>query len=311
MKKVHLIKKIFVSIYLLSTIPSMGQDLTHDWENSEIFRINKEEAHSTAIPFATIEEAKIAEWTASQYYKLLNGNWKFNWVSKPADRPIDFYKSEYDVTNWDEIPVPGNWQMYGYGIPIYINVKYPFVVVNPPYIPADNNPVGSYRKNFAIPDNWDGREIFIHFAGVRSAFYIWVNGKKVGYSQGSMTPAEFNITPYLKKGSNVLSVEVYRWSDGSYIEDQDMWRLSGIYRDVFLFSTPKVHIRDFFIKTDLDENYENVQLKVDVELKNYSLEQFDDISVEALLFDNTGEQVGEKIVNQNISVEGKGNAVLN
>ncbi|MCP5062661.1 MAG: DUF4981 domain-containing protein [Ignavibacteriae bacterium] len=200
--------------------------------------------------------------------------------------------------------------MYGYDIPIYVNVKYPFVVVDPPNIPYDNNPVGSYRKNFIIPDNWDGREIFIHFAGVRSAFYIWVNGKKVGYSQGSMTPAEFNLTPDLKKGGNTLAVEVYRWSDGSYIEDQDMWRLSGIYRDVYLFSTPQIHMRDFFIKTDLDKNYKNAQLIIDVELKNYSFEKYNDISIEAFLFDDTGNQVGDKMNQRNILVQNNGKRTI-
>ncbi|RLD55804.1 MAG: beta-galactosidase, partial [Bacteroidetes bacterium] len=241
---------ILITLSLYSSSNVYGQESVHNWENSEIFGINKEEAHSTAIPFATFEEAKEAEWKRSPYYKLLNGNWKFNWVPKPADRPENFYKIGYDISEWNEIPVPSNWQMNGYGIPIYVNVKFPFVIVDPPNIPHDNNPVGSYRRDFTIPDNWDDREIFIHFAGVKSAFYIWVNGEKVGYSQGSMTPAEFNLTSYLKKGKNVLAVEVYRWSDGSYIEDQDMWRLSGIYRAVFLFSTPKIHIRDFFIKTD-------------------------------------------------------------
>ena len=308
---------LFISaLIILSLISSSniyGQESTHDWENSEIFRINKEEAHNTAIPFATIKQAKDANWETSPFYKLLNGKWKFNWVPKPADRPLDFYKLEYDVTSWDEIPVPGNWQMYGYGIPIYLNTDYAFGVVNPPYIPHDNNPVGSYRRSFTVPDNWAEREIFIHFAGVKSAFYIWVNGKKVGYSQDSMTPAEFNITPYLKKGNNVLSVEVYRWCDGSYIEDQDMWRLSGIFRDVFLFSTPKIHIRDYFVKTDLDENYRNAKLSIDVELENYSDTKFGDYSVEALLLDNSGNQVGEKLkeLNINITANGKENIYLN
>jgi len=291
---------IFLTIHLEYNL--YGQELKNDWENSELFGINKEEAHNTAIPFATYQQAKEADWESSPFYKSLNGEWKFNWVPKPADSPLDFYKIGYDISEWNEIPVPGNWQMYGYGIPIYVNVKFPFVVVDPPNIPHNNNPVGSYRRDFTIPDNWDGRKIFIHFAGVKSAFYIWVNGAKVGYSQGSMTPAEFNLTPYLKKGNNILAVEVYRWSDGSYIEDQDMWRLSGIYRDVFLFSTPKVHIRDFFIKTDLDENYKNAQLKIAVELTNYSDENIDDIAIEAVLLDGTGSQVGKKMAKQNLSI---------
>ncbi len=293
---------IFFLIVLVPYKNNYAQAKSYDWENSEIFNINKEEAHCTFLPFKTPEEAIKGDWEDSPYYYSLNGKWKFTWVPKPTDRPTDFYKPKFDVSNWDEIPIPGNWQMYGYGIPIYVNVKYPFVKVNPPYIPHNNNPVGSYRRNFSIPKNWNGREIFIHFNGVRSAFYIWVNGKKVGYSQGSMTPAEFNLTPYLKNGNNILAVEVYRWSDGSYLEDQDMWRLSGIYRDVYLFSTPKLHIRDYFIKSNLDENYKDAQLEIDIELKNYSDEAFNNISIEAVLFDDARNQVGDKMSKSNISV---------
>ena len=284
-------KNIIFVLMLMPGLLSFGQNKINDWENSEVFGINKEEPHCTAIPFATVEQAKKADWSASPFIKYLNGNWKFHWVPKPADRPVDFYKTTYDVSSWDEIPVPGNWQMYGYGVPIYVNVKYPFVVVDPPHIPHDNNPVGSYRTEFTVPADWDKREIFIHFDGVKSAFYIWVNGQKVGYSQGSMTPAEFNLTPYLKKGKNTLAVEVYRWSDGSYLEDQDMWRLSGIYRDVYLFSTPKVHIRDFFVKTDLDDEYKNAQLTVDVSLKNYSDKKQKNLLVDAEVFDDKGNVV--------------------
>ena len=304
-------KIIFISLLVLISVHLgnnlYGQELQNDWENSEIFSINKEEAHSTAIPFANFEQAKKAVWEDSPYYKLLNGSWKFNWVPKPADRPLDFYKPDYDVSQWDEIPVPGNWQMHGYGIPIYTNTDYPFVVVNPPFIPHDNNPVGSYRRNISIPENWDGREVFIHFSGVKSAFYIWINGKKVGYSQGSMTPAEFNITPYLKKGNNVLAVEVYRWSDGSYLEDQDMWRMSGIFRDVYLFSTSKVHIRDFFVKTDLDENYKDAQLTIDVDLINYSEKKGNNYSIEALLLDADGNKMETSLNKAGLDLSENGN----
>jgi len=225
-----------------------------DWENPDVVGINKEPGHCTLIPYSGIETALKADRKASRFYKSLNGNWKFHWVNKPADRPLDFYKPDYDISTWKLIPVPSNWQMHGYGIPIYLNVPYPFPA-NPPYIPHDYNPVGSYRRKFTIPDDWKDRRIFLHFDGVKSAFYLWINGQKVGYSQDSMTPAEFNITQYLKSGENILSVEVYRWSDGSYLEDQDMWRLSGIYRNVYLFAAPQVHISDFFVRTDLDDSY--------------------------------------------------------
>lgn len=218
-----------------------------DWENSEMIGENKEPAHNTLIPYQDFKSALKRIPEESLYYKSLNGKWKFNWVRKPDDRPKDFFKIDYNTKEWDDIPVPSNWQMHGYGIPIYLNVRYPRSVNKKkiPSISHEYNPVGSYRTEFHIPDSWGNREIFIHFDGVKSAFYIWANGKKVGYSQGSMTPAEFNITEYLQKGVNILAVEVYRWSDGSYLEDQDMWRLSGIYRGVYLYSTPKVHIRNF------------------------------------------------------------------
>jgi len=257
-----------------------------DWENSEIFSINKQPAHSTFIPYASLDQAKTANRENSPFYKSLNGNWKFFWVAKPSDRPKEFYKPEFNVNKWNNIPVPGNWQMYGYGIPIYVNVQYPFGKPTPPYIPHENNPVGSYRTTFLIPQNWEKRNVFIHFAGVKSAFYIWVNGKKVGYSQGSMTPAEFNLTGFLKKGENILAVQVYRWSDGSYLEDQGMWCLSGIFRDVYLFSVSKLHISDFFVKTDLDKNYRNSTLEIDVNLKNLA-EISEKYRIEAHLLDPT------------------------
>ncbi len=260
-------------------------DLTNpDWENPDVVGINKEPGHCTLVPYSDIETAIKAERNASRFYKSLNGNWKFHWVRKPADRPRDFYKPEYNVSTWDEIPVPSNWQMHGYGIPIYLNVPYPFPP-NPPYIPHDYNPVSSYRKGFTISEEWKDRQIFLHFDGVKSAFYVWVNGQKVGYSQDSMTPAEFNITKYLKSGENILAVEVYRWSDGSYLEDQDMWRLSGIYRNVYLFATPQVHIRDFFIRTDLDDHYIDANLMIRPKLTNYTNSELKGWTVEAQLYD--------------------------
>ncbi|MHA1784004.1 MAG: sugar-binding domain-containing protein, partial [Candidatus Helarchaeota archaeon] len=239
-------------------------DIEFDWENLNIIGENKEPAHSTLLPYSSVENSRGGKQDDSPYFISLNGNWKFNWVKKPADRPKEFYKVEYNINDWDEIPVPSNWQLHGYGIPIYTNMRYPYSVKKRgiPNIDHDYNPVGSYRTKFIIPPNWGQREIFIHFDGVKSAFYVWVNGNKVGYSQGSMTPAEFNITKHVNEGENVLAVEVYRWSDGSYLEDQDMWRFSGIYRDVYLFSTNKIHVRDFFIRCEFDDAYQNALLKV-------------------------------------------------
>ncbi|MFX0103696.1 MAG: sugar-binding domain-containing protein, partial [Candidatus Hodarchaeota archaeon] len=186
-----------------------------DWENARVFGCNKEPAHNTLLPFADIETALGGKMETSPFYVSLDGYWKFHWVKRPAERPVDFYNPEYDVSGWDEIPVPSNWQMHGYGIPIYTNMKYPYSVNTRiwkiPSIDHEYNPVGSYRTEFTIPRAWADREVFIHFNGVKSAFYLWINGKQVGYSQGSKTPAEFNITKFLKEGTNVLAVEVYRW----------------------------------------------------------------------------------------------------
>ncbi|MCP2597894.1 DUF4981 domain-containing protein, partial [Candidatus Aminicenantes bacterium AC-335-L06] len=249
------------------------------------------------IPYATLRSALENVWGNSPYFKSLNGVWKFHWVERPSDRPKDFYKENYDISNWNKIPVPSDWQMQGYGVPIYTNSKYPFlsptISPNPPYIPHNYNPVGSYKRYFTIPDKWWGRQIFLHFGAVRSAFYVWINGKFVGYSQGSKTPAEFNVTKFLRKGKNSIAIEVYRWSDGSYLEDQDFWRLSGIERDVFLYSTPNVHIRDFFVIPDLDENYINGIFKFEVKLKNYLAEESEKHLLEVFLFNEKGKKVAE------------------
>ena len=261
-----------------------------DWENPGVIGLNKERAHCTLMPYASVEAALAGRREGSQFYRSLNGKWRFNWVRKPADRPKDFYKGDYDVSGWDEIPVPSNWQMHGYGRPIYTNMRYPFPA-NPPYIPHDYNPVGSYRREFTLPDSWDGREVFLHFDGVKSAFYLWVNGCLVGYSQDSMTAAEFNVTPYLKPGKNMVAAEVYRWSDGSYLEDQDMWRLSGIYRNVYLFATPKVHIRDFFVRATLDDQYRNGILMIRPKLATYGDVNARRWSVQAQLYDGQDKAV--------------------
>lgn len=258
-------KTIVTSVVLLSG--TMGTIHANDWENPRVFAINKEAARSTFVPFASVDRARDFDFVAdhnsvSSNYFSLNGTWKFNWVQKPAERPVDFYKPDYDVSGWDDFQVPANWELNGYGIPIYVNHPSEFEQ-NPPFIHHQYNPVGSYRKTIDLPDGWDKKEVFIHFGAVKSAFYLWVNGKKVGYSQGSKTPAEFDISPYLNSGKNVIAVEVYRWSDGSYLENQDMWRISGIERDVYLVARTKTHIRDYFVRAA------DGKLSIDVEISNY------------------------------------------
>jgi beta-galactosidase len=287
---------VILAAILLSSTSTTAQ--VHDWENPEMFDRNKEPAHCTLTPYPDVATASRQIREDSPYFKLLNGTWKFHWVKKPAHRPRDFYKPDYDVTKWHDIPVPSNWELQSHGIPIYTNVTHPFAPEdpNPPYIPHDYNPVGSYRTEFTIPAEWKGRQVFLHFDGVKSAFYLWINGEKVGYSQGSMTPAEFNITKYLRGGNNVLAAEVYRWCDGSYVEDQDTWRLSGIYRDVYLFSTPNVHLRDFFVRSDLDEQYRDGVLKITAKPRNYSDKTVGKHTVETLLLDASGKSVAESVL---------------
>lgn len=210
---------------LVGTLFVFGQKV-EDWENPEMVGWNRESPRATFLTYADAETAIKGEKSDSPNFQSLNGRWKFRWVKKPSERPQDFFKTDFDDTHWDVIPVPSSWQLQGYDVPIYTNVPYPFGKANPPCIPQENNPVGSYRLMFRIPAEWKDRQVFLHFAGVEFVFYVWINGNKAGYSQDSRTPAEFNITPYLKQGENLLAVEVYRWSDGSYLEGQDFWHLS-------------------------------------------------------------------------------------
>lgn len=251
-----------------------------DWENPAVLSINREDPVASLISFSDEQSALEAVKANSSNYKTLDGIWKFNWVRTPEERPYWFFKDDYDTRDWKDIEVPSNWQMKGYDIPVYVNIVFPFWAYEdifnptgqykkvPPAIPHDWNPVGSYKRNFDIPSEWKNKEIFLHFGAVSSAFYVWVNEKLVGYSQDSKMPSDFDITKYLKSGKNSLAVEVYRWCDGSYLEDQDFWRLSGIQRSVFLHARPKTYIKDFFANADLENNYNDGVLKIDVSLRN-------------------------------------------
>lgn len=256
----------------------------NDWENESVFAINKEDGRSTFTPFASVEEMKSCDfyrfpWLEPESSRRisLNGTWKFHWADRPEGSPADFYKTSYDVSDWDEIPVPSNWEMLGYGTPIYTNITYPHLNV-PPYImpkkgytaEKEPNPTGSYRRDFTIPAEWKGKQIFIHFNGIYSAAYIWVNGKKVGYTQGANNDAEFDITKYVKTGNNTLAVQVFRWSDGSYLEDQDMFRLSGIHRDVYLIATPTTKLADMYLTSDVDAPWDKAVMNISAEIANYS-----------------------------------------
>ncbi len=296
--------------YLLSPVLSAeGPDsagtatVPPEIENPELLGINKEPAHATLMVYGSQAEALKAIRHASSLCRSLNGAWKFNWVDWPQKRPVDFYKPGYDVSSWKEITVPSNWQVLGYGTPYYRNWGYifqkdfPRVMSTPPkdYTAyQERNPVGSYRRDFEVPKDWNGRRIFLTFDGVDAGFFLWVNGEKVGYSINSRNAAEFDITKYVKPGKNMVAVEVYRFTAGSFLEDQDMWRLSGIFRNVTMWSTPQTHVRDYFVKTDLDSKYENATLEVTAKVKNYSTSKSAAKKLTATLFDGSTEVKGCK-----------------
>lgn len=286
-----------------------------EWfDQNDVFQVNREDAHASFIGFDNINSAKNPELRkkheTSPYYQSLNGTWKFEWVKSPHERNMEFYKDSYDTSSWQNIKVPANWQTENYDSPKYTDTRLPWEGVEDPRanygLPADSprgiaptiyNPVGSYKRTFKTPADWDGKEVFVSFQGVESAFYVWVNGKNVGYSEDSYTPAEFDISKYLKPAGedNTISVQVYRWSDGSYLEDQDFIRLSGIFRDVFLFAKNKeASLFDFAYTTNLDENYKDATFNFEVTLRGYNGKAADGYKVESILYDKSGNEIFKK-----------------
>ncbi|RPJ01526.1 MAG: DUF4981 domain-containing protein [Candidatus Aminicenantes bacterium] len=274
----------------ISTAPS--QTGPEDWENPAAVRAGAEAPRATFVPFPDSASALRLSPKESPRYLSLNGPWKFHWSPRPADRPLDFWKPSTDVSGWKETPVPSNWTSQGFDIPIYVNSSYEFARnPKPPYVPHDHNPVGSYRRTFTVPAEWAGMDVYLHFGAVKSFFYVWVNGEKLGFSKDSKTPAEWNITKLVKPGENILAAEVYRWSDGSYLECQDFWRLAGIERDVYLYAAPKVRIRDYEVKAGLDTGYRNGRLNVTVELAGIAAKDASVGTVGLSLFDPSGRRV--------------------
>ncbi|MFA5328071.1 MAG: glycoside hydrolase family 2 TIM barrel-domain containing protein [Prolixibacteraceae bacterium] len=300
MMKFFLISMMTVAMFLSGFCQNTENNKLSDLENPELLGINKEPYHATLMPYANLQEALVARRHASSLCRSLNGAWKFNWVPTPEQRPADFYKPEFDVSAWKEIPVPSNWEVHGYGTPFYRNLGYtikkdfPHVMSEPEkWFTAykERNPVGSYRREFDVPAEWTGRRNFITFDGVDCAFYLWVNGEKVGYSVNSRNAADFDLTKYLKPGKNIIAVEVYQYSSGTWLEDQDMWRLHGIFRNVTLWSTPEVHIRDFFVKTDLEKDYKDAILDVSAKIKNYGDKTAKAQQFTATLYDKEGKEI--------------------
>ena len=239
-----------------------------EWENELVNYVNVEPARAYSMPLARQADALTDDWPETPYVKSLNGRWRYNWCGAPAQRPRDFWRTDFDDSSWYEIDVPSCVELKGFGVPIYTNIPYPHPAT-PPKLDPDYNPVSSYRTTFTVPDDWRGRNVYLRFEGVYSGYYVWVNGKRVGYSEDSCTAHEFNITPYLHlpPATNLLAVEVYRWSDGSYLEDQDYFRYSGIYRNVMIFATPKAEIWDFHAKTDLANGYRDGVIDLTVETR--------------------------------------------
>ena len=311
---------------------SEAQKSKNDWENEAIFGINKEPGRATMLLYANEKEMKGDAayqqpwlWPNSSLRVMLNGRWQFHWVPKPEDRPIDFYKTSYDASSWKTIPVPSCMEMQGYGTPIYTNVTYPFKNL-PPFIKGQDgytvvnepNAVGSYRRTITVPASWDGREIYLHFNGIYSAAYVWVNGQKVGYTQAPNVDAEFDVTKYIKPGiENLVCVEVYRWSDGSYIEDQDMFRLSGIHRDVYLEARQKLHVQDVRLRSMMGgrgrrgggNNFGRAFLGIDIALQNLGKKA--DARVDVELVDPAGKTIQTAILQVSGIETGKKDAQLN
>ncbi|MBW8331229.1 MAG: DUF4981 domain-containing protein [Prolixibacteraceae bacterium] len=268
-------------------------------ENPQMIGLNQEEGHVPLLPYANLDKAFTRDKTQSSGFLSLDGKWKFLYTVNPDGINKNFLRNDFSEKGMAEIAVPGMWQMQGWGEKIFRNVAQPFKS-DPPKIPRDYNPVGSYRKTFTVPANFKDKQLFLHFEGVASAYFVWVNGQEVGYNQGANEPAEFDVTKLVKPGKNTVSVMVFQYSDGIYNEDQDMWRLGGIFRSVYLMATPKVHIRDYYVVTDLDDKYEDATLKVEAEIQNYSSVPVQDYQVKVSLFDAQNRMVLENLISEKI-----------
>lgn len=267
--------------------------LTHIYdylENTSVFEINQVEGHTASVPYNSVSEALKNNKAASGNYLSLNGTWKFNYTETPEGVPGDFFTENFNDRKWDTISVPSNWEMKGYGDPLFRNVTSPFRP-DPPRIPKEYNPTGSYRRTFTVPTDWKNKEVFLRMEKTASASFVWINGKEVGYNEGAQEPAEYNITKYLKSGKNTIAVVVYKYSDGYYLEGQDYWRLAGIFDDVWIYAVPGTHIFDWQAVTDLDENYVNADFSLTVTVNNLTDQAASNLNINAILADNKGTQV--------------------
>lgn len=281
---------LFTLLLFLAIQVNFAQNTPNEWENPQILDRNKEAGRSNFILYENQDLAKANNPEKSAFYKSLNGVWKFDIVKNPAQRPLNFFATDLNDSNWKEIQVPSNWEMQGYDIPIYTNITYPFPK-NPPFIGGDYNPVGTYRRTFTIPENWKDKEVILNFGSITGYARIYLNGNEVGMTKCSKNVAEFNVTSFLKKGENLIAVQVFRWHDGSYLEDQDFWRLTGIERNVSLQALPKTTIWDYTVKSGLDNQYKNGEFSVDVNLKSFAKSKIKKANVTVALFDLDGNQI--------------------
>lgn len=286
--------KIYTLLLGMLLSGSLSAQAIHDWENHHVLQINREPARTAFVPYTSQK---------GDCSMTLDGTWKFRWTPVPDERIIDFYQTTFNDQSWKDFPVPANWEINGYGTPIYVSAGYPFKI-DPPRVMGEpktdyttykeRNPVGQYRRTFLLPTGWEGKgQTFLRFEGVMSAFYVWINGERVGYSQGSMEPSEFNVTKYLKSGENQISLEVYRYSDGSYLEDQDFWRFGGIHRSIHLIHTPDVRIRDYAVRTlpVSTDRYQDFILQVDPQFSVYKGQTGKGYTLEGILTDATGKEI--------------------
>jgi beta-galactosidase len=289
MRRARVLAAVASALVTLLTLPLHAADVP-EWENPAVNSLNRLPAHARVVPFADEATAATRDAARSAWFRSLNGQWKVSWAPTPDQRPPGFFEPGFDDGRWASIPVPSNLEVQGYGVPIYVNTTYPWGTPTPPTVPRRFVSVGSYRHRFEVPAAWSGRRIRLTFDGVSSAFYVWVNGKRVGYSEDSRLPAEFDVTGVVTPGENLLAVEVYRYSDGSYLECQDFWRLSGIFRNVSLWSTDTLYVQDFRVVTDLDSQYRDATLTLDVAVRNDGTAQ-QAFTVVGMLRDGAGAEV--------------------
>jgi len=290
-------KRSIISVLFLAmaiTIHSQEKPfLTHIYdylENTKVFELNQVNGHTPIVPYSSAEAALKNDRKNAESVLSLNGTWKFHYANTPEGTPADFFSDKFNDSKWDTIHVPSNWEMQGFGDPLFRNVSTPFKP-NPPFVPREYNPTGSYRRIFSVPATWKEKEIFLRMEKTQSASFVWINGKEVGYNEGGQEPAEYNITKYLKPGKNTIAVVVYKYSDGYYLEDQDYWRLAGIFDDVWLYATPKTHIFDWYATTDLDAEYKNAKLDLLVTVNNFTKDFYENYNLKATLLDKSGKLV--------------------